>query len=324
MLKKVIQFFVILIIGGGFMYYVFKDQNLSELWQKMLSANLWWLGLGLFISIFSHWLRAFRATLMYDAMNYNIKTSHSFYAVLIGYMMNYFIPRAGEVARCASLSKSDNLPIEKSLGSVVVERIFDLIIMTFLLGVVFLLQFNLIWDFIQNTLQNNQLQSSSGLPLKWILLGVIIFILSIVFLLRKKIANHALYQKFVTLFKGFADGLLSIKNVKKPVLFVVLSLGIWTCYILMMYFCFFALPSTEHLSFEACLTVFAIGSIGVALPAPGAGAGTYHYFISKSLMLFGVASIDGVAYATMVHGSQLVLLIALGLVSSLILFLKKK
>jgi uncharacterized protein (TIRG00374 family) len=324
MLKKVIQYLVILLVGGGFMYYVFKDQNWAELWQKIATANLWWLSLGLLVSIFSHWLRAYRAVLMYDAMNYKIKTSNSFYAVLIGYMMNYFIPRAGEVARCATLNKSDNLPVEKSLGSVVTERIFDVIIMLFLLGLVFLIQFNLIWDFIQKALANNQTQAATNsFPIKLILLGLIVIMAAVAFVLRNKIKTHPLFSKILVVLKGFTDGLLSIKNVKKPYLFVLLSISIWACYILMMYFCFFALQSTEHLNFAACLTVFAIGSIGVALPAPGAGAGTYHYFISQSLLLFGVASVDGVAYATMVHGAQMVLLITLGLISSLILFLKK-
>jgi uncharacterized protein (TIRG00374 family) len=324
MLKKVIQYLVIIIIGGGFMFYVFKDQNWNELWEKIATANLWWLCLGLLISIFSHWLRAYRAVLMYDAMDYKIKSSHSFYAVLIGYMMNYFIPRAGEVARCASLNKSDNLPIEKSLGSVVTERIFDLIIMLFLLGLVFLIQFNLIWNFIQNAFSNNVSQSSNSLAVKWILLALIVVLVTIAFLFRNKIKSLPIFNKFLSVLKGFADGLLSIKKVKKPFLFLFLSISIWFCYILMMYFCFFSLNSTENLNFAACLTVFAIGTIGVALPAPGAGAGTFHYFISQSLLLFGVAIADGVAYATLIHGAQMIVLILLGLISSLILFLKKK
>jgi len=325
MLKKVIQYFVILLVGGGFMYYVFKDQNWAELWQKIATANLWWLSLGLLVSLLSHWLRGYRAVMMYDAMNYKIKTNNSFYAVLIGYMMNYFIPRAGEVARCASLNKSDNLPVEKSLGSVVTERIFDVIIMLFLLGLVFLIQFNLIWDFIQNALANNKAQAATNsFPIKWILLVFILLMVALVFILRNKIKSHPIFSKILGVLKGFSDGLLSIKHVKRPYLFVFLSISIWTCYILMMYFCFFALQSTQHLNFAACLTVFAIGSIGVALPAPGAGAGTYHYFISQSLLLFGVATVDGVAYATMVHGAQMVLLIVLGSISSLILFFQKK
>ena len=92
MLKKVIQYLLIALIGGGFMYYVFKDQNWTELWQKIVSANLWWLTVGMAVSVFSHWLRAFRAVLMYEAMGYKVKNSTSFYAVIIGYMMNYFIP----------------------------------------------------------------------------------------------------------------------------------------------------------------------------------------------------------------------------------------
>jgi hypothetical protein len=91
-----------------------------------------------------------------------------------------------------------------------------------------------------------------------------------------------------------------------------------------MYFCLFALEATASLSFVDCLTVFAIGTIGVVLPAPGAGAGTYHFFVMQSLLLFGVQKEDGIAYATLVHGTQMVFLIAFGLIASFIVFLQKK
>ncbi len=322
-IKKTLQYTLIIIIGGGFMYSVFKNQDWNELWSKISSANLLWLGIALFISLFSHWLRSYRALLLYDAMQYKVKPINSFYAVIIGYMMNYFIPRAGEVARCASLSKSDNMPIEKSLGSVVTERLFDLVIMLLLLALAFFIQFDVIIDFIKQSSAHSQ-ESTNGLPIKWIITALILLFSIGIYLLRNKIKESPLFIKAITLLKGFIDGLLSIKHVKRPFLFVFLSFGIWFCYLLMMYCCFFALPATSHLTFSACLTVFAIGTIGVALPAPGAGAGTYHYFISQSLLLFNVAEVDGIAYATMVHGGQMIAIICLGLISSALLFFNKK
>jgi uncharacterized membrane protein YbhN (UPF0104 family) len=92
----------------------------------------------------------------------------------------------------------------------------------------------------------------------------------------------------------------------------------------MMYFCLFALESTAQLSFINCLTVFAIGTIGVVLPAPGAGAGTYHFFVTQALVLFGIAKADGLAYATLVHGSQMILLIVLGILASIYVMVQKR
>jgi uncharacterized membrane protein YbhN (UPF0104 family) len=92
----------------------------------------------------------------------------------------------------------------------------------------------------------------------------------------------------------------------------------------MMYFCLFALPNTSHLTFTQCLTVFAMGTIGIVIPAPGAGAGTYHFAVMQGLLLFGVAQDDGIAYATIVHGAQMLMFIILGSVSSLVVLSKHK
>jgi uncharacterized membrane protein YbhN (UPF0104 family) len=133
-----------------------------------------------------------------------------------------------------------------------------------------------------------------------------------------------LYIRIFKLLQGFSDGLLSIRHLKNPMLFLILSVLIWVGYILMMYFCLFSLEATSHLTFSDCLTVFDIGTVGVVLPAPGAGAGTYHFFVMQSLLLFGVAKEDGLAYATLVHGIQMIVLITIGLVASGIIYLGQK
>lgn len=324
-MKKFIQYGLILLIGGLFLFLVFKDTDWAELFSKMSHANLYWLALGVFISLISHWLRAYRATLLYEAMHYQVSALHSFYAVLIGYMMNYIIPRAGEVSRCAAISKTDDVPVEKSLGSVVTERLVDMVILVVILAIIFLLQFDLFTNFIQESLSNKQeAASNSVISWKYVALGLFGIVGILLFILRKKLVQSALFQRIFTLIQGFGDGLLSIRHVKKPVLFIILSLLIWLGYILMMYVCLFSLEATAHLSFTDCLTVFAIGTIGVVLPAPGAGAGTYHFFVMQSLLLFGVAREDGIAYATMVHGIQMIVLIILGGIASLLVIAKEK
>lgn len=321
--KNIIQYAIILGIGGVFLFYVFNGIDWSDQLQRIKSANPYWLTLGMSISLLSHWFRAYRATMLYDALNYKISTKNSIYAVLIGYLVNYFIPRAGEVSRCAALSKTDGIPMEKSLGSVVTERVVDMFILLIILLVIVVLQIDLIKQFVESYSGLNEQSASNG-TLKFVILGVIVGGLAAVYFFRKRISGFPLVQRFILLLKGFGEGLLSIKDVKNPILFVILSILIWVGYILMMYFCLFALESTANLSFVDCLTVFAIGTIGVVLPAPGAGAGTYHFFVMQSLLLFGVQKEDGIAYATLVHGTQMVFLIVFGLIASFIVFLQKK
>ena len=324
-MKKAIQYGIILLVGGLFLYFVFKDTNWTDLFQKMSSANLYWLALGVFISLISHWIRAYRATLLYDAMHFKISTTHSFYAVLIGYMMNYIIPRAGEVSRCAALSKTDDLPVEKSLGSVVTERIVDMFLLILVLGAIFLIQFDLISQFLKDTFENKkEIGQGNEFSWKFFLLIGLLAIAILLFSLRKKLAQSSLVIRLFKMVQGFGDGLLSIRHVKNPILFITLSVLIWIGYILMMYVCLFSLEATSHLNFVDCLTVFAIGTIGVVLPAPGAGAGTYHFFVMQSLLLYGVSKEDGIAYATMVHGIQMIVLLILGAIASIIVMGKQK
>jgi glycosyltransferase 2 family protein len=324
-LKKAIQYGIILLVGGLFLYFVFKDTNWADLFQKMSSANLYWLALGVFISLISHWIRAYRATLLYDAMHFKISATHSFYAVLIGYMMNYIIPRAGEVSRCAALSKTDDLPVEKSLGSVVTERIVDMFLLILVLGGIFLIQFDLISQFLKDTFENKkEIGKVDEFSWKFILLIGLITIAIPLFSFRKKLAQSPLVIRLFKMVQGFGDGLLSIRHVKNPAIFISLSVLIWIGYILMMYVCLFSLEATSHLNFVDCLTVFAIGTIGVVLPAPGAGAGTYHFFVMQSLLLYGVSKEDGIAYATMVHGIQMIVLLILGAIASIIVMGKQK
>lgn len=306
-----------------FLYFVFKETDWADLMLKFKQTNYWWIAAGMSVSVISHYIRAYRANMLYKALDYTVSAKNSFYAVMIGYMMNYIIPRAGEVSRCASLLKTNDIPVNKSLGTVVTERIFDVVILFVLLLVVFFMQFELLRNFILNSITNgNQTQADNNL--KYILLGIMFAIGAILFLMRKQIIAHPLFQKIVLVFKGFAEGLLSIRKINKPILFILLSIGIWVCYVLMMYFCLFAMQATEHLSLMDCLTVFVIGSIGMIIPAPGAGAGTYHFAVMQSLLLFGVAQADGIAYATIVHGVQMILLLVIGAICSLLVLAQQQ
>jgi glycosyltransferase 2 family protein len=318
--KQVIQFLIIFTIGGFFLYFVFKGIQWSDLSQKLADANYAWIALGMAIGVFSHLIRAWRATMLYKPMGYEIGVLRSFYAVMVGYMMNYIIPRAGELSRCAALSKTDDIPVQKSLGTVVTERIVDMVFLLILLGLVFVMNIDLLLSFLQQHEQATTAQSG-GINIKWVLALLSIGVAVMLFMLRKKITSHPIYKKISDVVAGFAEGLLSIKHVKQPILFIVLSAIIWLCYVLMMYFCLFAMSATANLTFMNTLVVFAIGTIGMIIPAPAAGAGTYHFAVMQSLLLFGVPEADGIAYATIVHGVQMIVLVLIGAFCSIPVFL---
>jgi len=322
-LKQALQYLIIFAIGGLFIYLVFKGTDWEDLWLKLKNTNYFWISVGMLVSLLSHVIRAYRATLLYDAMGYRISTTNSYHAVIIGYFMNYVIPRGGEVSRCASLMKTNQLPVEKGLGTVITERLVDLVILTLILGLVFILQFDVLYNYITSNANGSEAASSDWSMKLYVILALLAMGV-FVFAFRNRLMQIGLVAKFFDKIKGFGQGLASIRFVKQPVLFIVLSLAIWACYILMMYFCLFAMESTAGLNFVQCLTVFAMGTIGVVIPAPGAGAGTYHFAVMQGLLLFGVDGADGKAYATIVHGAQMILFIILGIISSIFVLVQQK
>lgn len=319
--KKVIQYTAIFGIGIAFLYFVFNGIEWSKMSAIFSSVNYNWIALGLAFSLLSHWIRAYRATMLYSTMDYKVSVTNSLYAVLIGYFMNYFIPRGGEISRCAALYKTDQIPVEKSLGTVIVERLLDIVMTGLIFALVIAIQFDVIFNYIEKNISSG---SGTGGSLKYTLLGSVVLLVALFFLLRKKLIGLPVYQKIISLLEGFLQGFRSVKEVKSPVLFIALSIAIWICYILMMYVCLFGLEATKHLDLAQCLTVFALGTIGVVIPAPGAGAGTYHFAIMQGLLLFGVAKDDGIAYATVVHGTQMIMFFIVGGISSLIVLFKTR
>jgi uncharacterized protein (TIRG00374 family) len=323
-LKQALQYLIIFAIGGIFMYFVFKGIEWKELSQKLKGANYYWIALGMLVGVISHWVRAWRATALYMPLGFTVTSLRSFYAVMVGYLVNYIIPRAGEVSRCAVLNKTDDLPVQKTLGTVITERIVDMAMLVLILLLVFFMNAQLIVQYV-----NEQWQSRAGISLsgnKLIIAGIVLVAFVAGWFLLKKLAVHPVVIKIKQILTGFAEGLLSIRSVANPVLFIFQSMVIWLCYILMMYFCLFALNATSALTFYDTLVVFAIGTIGMIIPAPAAGAGTYHFAVMQSLMLFGVSESDGIAFATLVHGVQMIVLIAIGIVCCIPVFLlgKKK
>ncbi len=321
-LKQALNYLIIFAIGGVFMYFVFKGIEWSELSQKLQGANYYWIALGMFVGVISHWVRAWRATALYKPLGFKVSSLHSFYAVMVGYLVNYIIPRAGEVSRCAVLNKTNDIPVQKSLGTVITERIVDMAILLCILLLVFAMNVQLILQYV-----NMQLQSRAGADSsvsKFVYIGIALLVIAAGWFLIKRMASHPLVQKIKQVLTGFAEGLLTIRSVANPVLFLFQSLVIWLCYILMMYFCLFALNATSFLSFYDTLVVFAIGTLGMIIPAPAAGAGTYHFAVMQSLLLFGVAESDGIAFATLVHGVQMIVLMAIGIVCCIPVFLLGK
>lgn len=290
---------------------------LMETWNK---ANKGWLMAMACIAVLSHVLRAERWRMLMVPAGHHPKLSHSFLSLMVGYLVNLVVPRGGEVSRCYNLYKLDKTPVELSFGTVVVERIVDVICLLVLVGVSFFIESEKLFAFM-DTLPIGSGESRLNAI---ILILAIFLVLGAAFLWFIK-KNKKLNTFIKKTWHGFKDGLLSVFRLERKGLFIFYSLAIWFLYFVMSYTVILAFPQTEHLGIGAVLSLFAIGSIAMAVPLPG-GTGSYHVLVPQGLVfLYGIAQSDAVAFTFIFHGWQTAIMIVGGAISLIVTsFLVKK
>lgn len=327
-LVSVLKYLFFIALGVALLFLAFRGLALDELWAELKTANYWWFLAAIFIAILSHVFRALRWNLLIGQMGYKTRTSTTFYSVMMGYLANLALPRLGEVTRCGFLSKKENIPFNALFGTVIAERVFDLVILLFIIGFVVLTQIQKIGGFLNELLVKPLLGIYSGNFVAIILVVLILIILAIVLLfvfrkLKPWLKTTTLYQKLESFVDGFMDGLKSIAKVKQRGLFLFHTFMIWFLYLLMIILPFYAFAETKLLTFLDGITILGIGSLGIVAPVPG-GIGSYHFVVTELLtQLFDIPVKAAAAYATANHASQTIMVIVVGIVSYFLLILVK-
>ncbi len=326
-MKKTLQYLLFLGIGGGLIWYSIASGiiNPTKLWEDVSNANLWWVGLMVILMFIAHGSRAARWQMLLEPLGYKPSFMNVNNAIWLGYFANNLVPRLGEVTRCSQLYKSDNIPVDKSLGTVVTDRIFDVVTLFILLIVHFIIDFDKLWAFVNQQLSQNQGNGGGNSTLLYVILGIVILIGVISFIFRKSILEIALIQTVIEKLKGLLDGLLSIRHLKNPKLFLFYSVMIWLMYWAMGYVLFFAIPKFANLPPIAGLTFLVSGALAMILPSPG-GAGTVTAIVSPVLVtMYGLSKDDAGTLATFVQSSQMLVTLVVGAVIFLIsIFVKKR
>lgn len=324
---NVLKFIFFLSIGMGLLYLAFKGVNLKSLGEDLKHAQYGWLILTFFLGFISHLSRAMRWKLLIAPLGYSPKTSHTFYAVMIGYLSNLAAPRLGEVVRCGSLNKTDKIPFDSLLGTVIVERAIDLLVLVILTLIVFFAKINFFGNFLSQNIFVPLGHKFSGLLSRWIpilLFFIILLVLMVLlFVFRKKLSHIHVIMKLKKLLSGIANGLKSLYTMKNLPLFLLHTLLIWGMYFLITWIIFFTIPETSGLGPLAGLFILVTGSLGMTVPVQG-GIGAYHWIVSLSLTLYGISREKGLVFATIAHESQTLLVILLGAISLILVFLLQK
>jgi glycosyltransferase 2 family protein len=289
-----------------------KWSYLRRTWQ---SADKLWLLVMAGIALLSHLVRAERWRMLMVPAGYHPKLSHSFYSLMVGYFVNLAIPRGGEVSRCYNLYKLDGTPADMSFGTVVVERIADLICLVLLIALCFLVESEKLFSFLTTLPFGIESGKSKLFVLGVVVVSLVLFVFFFRWLMKKNQKFREMVQRAWT---GFSAGLGTVFKLKNKGLFIFYSLLIWFLYFLTSYAVLQAFSSTSELGVGAVLSLFAIGSIAMAAPLPG-GTGSYHVLVPQGLaFLYHVPLADAVAFTFIFHGCQTAIMIICGANSLLI------
>ncbi len=323
MFKAILKYSISTLLAVGLLYWAFSKSDLhwADIYQTAQTANYQWIIISIVISLLSHWLRALRWEQLLGAMQYHPGTTRTFSAVLIGYFANFIVPRMGEVSRCGSLQKTANIPFEKSFGTVITERIVDLLGLAAVVAITFVVE----WKPIQQFLFPN-FQLPPTILLAGLAAGAIAFF-ALFWILRDRMIirwnQFATTNKVGQLLNGWFTGILSIKEVENPAKFILYTILIWIAYYANTYTLLLAFPSSEGLGLAAGLTVLVMGTFGMATPTQG-GIGAYHSLVASTLSFYLIPLKEATVLATFFHGTQMATILLFGGLSFIITFFLPK
>ncbi len=307
---KVLKNIVPLGLGLYLVYYSFANTSEADRQQIIISikqADLRFVFLSLVFGAFSHLSRAYRWSYLLRPLGYRPTFMMRILTVMISYFSNLGIPRSGEVLRATALATYANVPFEKSFGTIVTERIIDLVMLFSLIGLGFVLQGELLLKVIGNP-------SLDGMLIVWMVLAASVFFLGIRQLKR---SQHALAVKIIRFFTGLWQGMLSIKAIKGKWAFVGHTLFIWAMYLMMFWVVTLALPETSGLTFSALIPAFVAG--GFAMSATNGGIGLYPIAVAAVLQAFDIPYPQALAFGWVMWTGQTVMVVVFGSLSFLLL-----
>lgn len=308
-LKNTLKIILPLLIAGGILFYMYRDFDFTEASRVFNEMNAWWLLATLIPITLSHVMRGLRWLITLEPLGYRPKAADSIDSIFIAYASNIVIPRVGEVSRCAVLTKYDGVPFSKALGTLVAERLVDMLLVLLFVCIVLLTQMNVFASFFAETGTNegNLVNLFTNSKTYFIIIGIVAILTALWLILRKT----AFYAKMMKQLRNFLDGLLSLRTMHRKGLFLFYTVGIWICYLLEFYLAFYCFPFTAELGIVKAIVIFAAISLAIVIPTPN-GAGPWHFVVISMMTLYGVSTTDASAFALIVHAFQTLGVILLG------------
>jgi glycosyltransferase 2 family protein len=326
---QTLKFLAFFAVGLVLLWFAFRSVNFTKLWAELKQADYSWLLLSAFFGFVAFISRARRWVLLVNPLGFKPSTRNAFYALMTGYLANLALPRIGEITRCVALGKKEKIPVDKLIGTVVIERTIDFISLLVIMIILIFTSGAEIGLFLKKSIllpiQQKVFSIFGNTWVLWavlFLLGVITLTLMIRY--KTRLRKIRLFSKMFDVARGIMYGLKSITNLKRKWEFIFHTIFIWINYALMTWVVVFSLPSTSHLTFGNSIFILVIGGLAMSAPVQS-GLGAFHYIVSQGLLVVnGIPLEDGLAYALLTHESQLILVAIIGTISFFIMFRKER
>jgi uncharacterized membrane protein YbhN (UPF0104 family) len=311
-LLTILQYVVFLGLGIAIIFYMMgqlSEQDKAEMMAAIKGVRLWMMVPIVIVGFLSHWFRALRWKLILEPLDIKPTTINTFFSVMIGYIANLALPRAGEVAKCTVLARYEKVPADKMIGTIVAERAFDVLCLGLITALAFITQAGIIGDYAQDVFGKIAAKTNVFI---FVLVALVLMIVVLVMVYRR--FKESKVGRFI---KGLGDGVRSILQLKKRGMFLLYTALIWGCYWFLVMLGFWSMESTEHLGMLAALVVLIFGSIGMITTQGGIGA--YPYLVGKILLFYGIDKAYGQAFGWVSWTVQTGIIILLGVLSLVLL-----
>lgn len=326
MFKKVIQYLLLLALAGILLYFSFRGVKWSDFINGLKGCNFYWIILSVFVGVMGFIFRGLRWRLLLLPLNRDITFREAYDGVAIAYLTNFAVPRAGEFARCGVVAKSRKVTFEGALGTVVLERGFDMLCLLLWILVLFLFKWNEFGSFLNDELFV-PLQQRFSTGLVYIALVFVVFVAAIgtaAWIYRKRLLEIPFFAKVAGIVVGLAKGVFTAFKMEHKWLFFLYTALLWGTYWLTSYTTIQAFPSVSYLNGSDALFLMIVGGLGWVVPVQG-GLGAYHFIVSLALWsVYSIPQTTGVIFATISHESQALAMIICGIISLISVGFKSK
>lgn len=312
-------------LGLGILLIWLATRNLTEndkanIFEAFKQTNYFWVFVSLALGVLSHLSRAIRWRILLQPLGFNPKISNTFFAVMVGYLANFALPRLGEVSRCGVLTKYETIPFTEGFGTVIAERVIDLLCLIIIFFATLFFQFDALWGLTNAKIVQPASEKLSGMLQGnsfMLILGVVMLaVTASFFVFRKK--GGVLTGKVKNILTGFIEGLKTVKKLDKPVWFIIHTIIIWILYVSSILTGFMCLNETSVLGTSAAFAVLIFSTLGVIF-VPG-GTGASQALVTETLtMLFKIPFTFAFAFAWLMWASQFVLILLIGVISLILL-----